>query len=177
MKLDWRPVAPGAGSEISTSLTDAEADRLRLLAADADVLEIGSAYGFSAIVMALAGATVVAVDPHLWLRSYEPMVANLNAYQVADRVDIRRGGCQNIVPQLIAEGRTFDVIWIDGDHEQAAVERDVALALPLLRPGVGVLACHDYGEDTCPGVRAALEPKLGPPGELVDTLAVYRGLA
>lgn len=177
MKLDWRPVAPGAGPEISTSLTDAEADKLRLLAADGDVLEIGSAYGFSAIVMALAGATVVAVDPHLWLRSYDPMVANLAAYKVPHLVDIRRGPSQTILLELTAEGHTFDLVWIDGDHEQAAVERDVALALPLLRPGSGVLACHDWDEATCPGVRAALEAKLGPPHELVDTLAIYRGLA
>ena len=48
--------------------------------------------------------------------------------------------------------------------------------LPLLRLG-GVLACHDYDEDTCPGVRLALDDMLGPPHELVDTLAIYRGLA
>jgi predicted O-methyltransferase YrrM len=177
VKLDWRPVAPGAGPEISTSLTDAEADKLRLLAAGADVLEIGSAYGFSAIVMALAGATVAAVDPHRWLNSHEAMTANLAAYQVSGRVDLRRGPSQTVLPQLAAEGRTFDLVWIDGDHEQAAVARDVALALPLLRPGSGILACHDHGEDTCPGVQAALDAVVGPPHELVDTLAIYRGLA
>lgn len=177
MKLDWRPVAPGDGPKVSTSLTDAEANMLRLLAAGADVLEVGSAYGFSAIVMALAGAQVVAVDPHAWLNSHGTMTANIDAYQVRDNVDIRRGPSQTVLSALTAEGRMFDLIWIDGDHAQAAVERDVTLALPLLRPGSGVLACHDWDEDTCPGVRAALETKLGEPDELVDTLAIYRGLA
>lgn len=169
MKLDWRPVAPGDGLVISTSLTAAETDELRRLAKDADVLEVGSAYGYSAIVMALAGArSVIAVDPHVWLDSWPAMVANVEAYGVVDQVTIMRGGSRDVLPTF---GQAFDLVWIDGDHEQAAVEFDVAWGLRLLRPA-GTLACHDYGEDTCPGVRAALDRWKVPP-RVVDTLAVY----
>lgn len=175
MKLEWRPVALGVGyPEISTSLTMAETNELMRLAKDADVLEVGSAYGYSAIAMALAGGRVLAVDPHQWLASRAVMDHNLAAYGMASRVEIRQSDSGTVLPELV--GRLFDLVWIDGDHEAAAVRRDVELALPLLKPGSGVLACHDWDEDTCPGVRAALEAKLGPPHELWDTLAIYRGL-
>lgn len=171
MKLDWRPIALGDGPAISTSLTAAETDELRRLAADADVLEVGSAYGFSAVAMALAGAHVTAVDPHAWLDSYHVMVANLAAYGVTDKVEICRADSRVALPALAVEGRTFDLIWIDGDHEAATVARDVQNALALLRPA-GTLVCHDYDEDTCPGVRAALDAWNIPP-RLVDTMAIY----
>lgn len=170
MKLEWRDVAPGDGPAISTSLTLAETDELRRLAKDADVLEIGSAYGYSAIAMALAGARVIAVDPHNWLQSYGQMVANLVAYGVSSLVEIRREDSRTALPDLL-KGERFDLVWIDGDHEAAAVAHDVEWARKLLRPG-GTLACHDYGEATCPGVRQALDAWKVPP-RLVDTLAIY----
>lgn len=166
--LEWRLVAPGDGPEISTSLTLAETDELRRLAKDADVLEVGSAYGYSAVAMALAGAKVLAVDPHQWLNSQGPMLANLLAYGVASRVDIWAEDSRTALPSI---GARFDLIWIDGDHEAHAVAQDVANALRLLKP-TGTLACHDYDEATCPGVREALDAWKVPP-RLVDTLAVY----
>jgi len=178
MKLDWRlmvpggPLAPDAGPPISTSLTMAETDQLRWLGAGADVLEIGSAYGYSTVALASVSARVVAVDPHLDLGSLEILKANLDAYEVADRVDIRVGYSQDVLPALSAEGRQFDLVWIDGDHQAHAVTHDVQWALRLLRED-GTLACHDYDEVTCPGVRQALDA-WKPPPTLVDTLAIYR---
>jgi hypothetical protein len=62
-------------------------------------------------------------------------------------------------------------VWIDGDHEAHTVAHDMHRARRLLRPG-GTLACHDYGEETCPGVRQALDAWKPPPW-LVDTLGIY----
>ena len=171
MRLPWREVAPGNGPAIDTSLTLAETDELRRLAAGKEVLEIGSAYGYSAIAMALAGGQVYAVDPHLQLASYETMQANIGFYGVADRVEIRRGDCRSVMPELHDAGRRFDLIWIDGDHAAEMVDHDITWARRLLREG-GTLACHDYDEDTCPGVRQALDAWKTPP-KLVDTLAIY----
>lgn len=169
MKLEWRDVAPGDGPAISTSLTLAETDELRRLAAGGAVLEIGSAYGYSAIAMALAGArSVIAVDPHQWLNSWATMLANVEAYGVADRVTVWRMDSQTAMSTL---GPAFDLVWIDGDHEASAVARDVEMGRKLLRP-TGTLACHDYDEEICPGVRQALDAWKVPP-KLVDTLAVY----
>ena len=171
MKLEWRDVAPGDGPAISTSLTLAETDELRRLAKDGDVLEVGSAFGYSAVAMALAGGRVLAVDPHQWLNSHGVMLANLAAYAVSGRVEIRVGDSRQALPELVAQGQLFDLVWIDGDHEAPVVAHDVEWARKLLRPA-GTLAVHDYDEDTCPGVRQALDA-WKPPPRVVDTLALY----
>ena len=171
MKLDWRPVAlTPDGPRIDTSVTEAETAELQRLSAGKSVLEVGSAYGYSAIAMALAGAYVVAIDPHEQLASYDTMGANLDAYGVADRVSIFRGNSQTWMPAMMPAG--YHLVWVDGDHSAEMVTHDVTWARKLLRKD-GTLACHDYDEDTCPGVRQALDALLGPPPKLVDTLAIY----
>jgi predicted O-methyltransferase YrrM len=169
--LEWRLVAPGDGPEISTSLTLAETDELRRLAKDADVLEVGSAYGYSSIVMALTGAHVVAVDPHRDLNSMGHMMANLAAFGVSSKVEIWAEDSRSFLPKLADAEQLFDLVWIDGDHQAHVVAQDVANALRLLKP-TGTLAVHDYDEATCPGVREALDAWKVPP-RLVDTMAVY----
>jgi predicted O-methyltransferase YrrM len=176
MHLPWRDVPAGLASPlISTSLTAAESNRLAELAAGKDVLEVGSAFGFSACVMALAGARhVTAVDPHTWLNSHEAMTANLDACGVAGQVTVVRGTSPGALDGL----GPFGLAFIDGDHGAAAVMADVEAARKVLGSG-GVLACHDLGEDCCcPGVRHALDALFpAGPSELVDTLAIYEGLA
>jgi hypothetical protein len=77
-----------------------------------------------------------------------------------------------VLPHLHAEKRAFDLVWVDGGHEADVCAHDVKWARKLLHPIGGTLAVHDYGEDTCPGVREALDAWKVPP-RLVDTLAVY----
>jgi predicted O-methyltransferase YrrM len=176
MLLPWRPVALDGGPEILTSVTERETEVLRRLAAGAgEALEVGSAYGYSAIVMARAGARVTAVDPHAGELpgSLGIMQGNLQAYQ-ANTVTVSVGTSQEVLPRLPLGW--FGLVFVDGDHTEATVAHDVEWAWKLLRPG-GVLAAHDWDEGTCPGVRAALDRLLGPPPELTDTLAVYRTLA
>jgi predicted O-methyltransferase YrrM len=168
------PPAEGA-QPISTSLTANEAAALARLAAGKDVLEVGSAFGFSACVMALAGARhVTAVDPHGWLASYGAMVSNLDKAGVADVVTIVRGASPGALDGL----GPFGLVFIDGDHGAAGVMADVEAARKVLATG-GVLAVHDLGEDCCcPGVRAALDALFPDgPSEHVDTLAIYREIA
>lgn len=43
----------------------------------------------------------------------------------------------------VAEGRKFDMVFVDGDHSTEGVVRDVAFALDLLAPG-GCVIVHDY---------------------------------
>jgi predicted O-methyltransferase YrrM len=174
LTLPWRDVAIDGGKPIATSLTGAEASVLAKLAVGKSVLEIGSAYGYSAILMALAGAkSVVAVDPHAghgaMPDSLSIMRENLLSYGVEDRV--------RIVPSTSRswedpEGH-YDLVFIDGDHRRESVERDLVLAVGVLVQG-GTVACHDYGESTCPGVKEAID-SLGDLGAktLVDTLWVW----
>jgi len=168
------PPAEGA-QPISTSLTVNEAAALAELAVGRDVLEVGSAFGFSACVMALAGAKhVTAADPHTWLNSHDAMTANLAACGVADVVTVVRGTS----PAALDGLGPFGLVFIDGDHGAEAVAADVAAARAVLADG-GVLAVHDFGETCCcPGVRQAMDILFpGGPSEQVDTLAIYREVA
>jgi predicted O-methyltransferase YrrM len=168
----WQDVTPGDGPSILTSVTFDEADRLAALAAGRDVLEIGSARGYSAVVMALAGGRVVAIDDHsgaTWLGdTYAAMTRNLAAYGVT--ADIIRGLSQEVMPSLAAAGRKFGLVFIDGDHGYHSVLHDALWAIRLTAPG-GTIACHDYREDNCPGVAQALD-ELFPagPSKLTGTL-------
>lgn len=170
ISLPWRPIAPGAGPAISTSLTAAETDRLCELAAGRRVLEVGSAYGYSTVAMALEGAHVTAVDPHVSMGSYTTFCANVGVYGVQDRVEAVAAYSQDALPAFHEQGRRFDVAFVDGDHRRSGVSHDLEWALRLLAPG-GTLACHDYGEITCPDVAEVLDEMFPDgPAELVDSL-------
>lgn len=178
MHLVWQLRDLGAGPAILTSVDQAEADELGRLAEGKQVLEIGSAHGYSACVMALAGAErVTAIDNHngmTWLGDTAAIMReNLDVYEVADRVDIVRGNSQDVMPGLIDDERQFGLIFIDGDHEREAAERDIDLALKLIEPG-GVIAVHDYLEHCCcPDVLHAVNRMFpGGPTRVVATMAV-----
>jgi predicted O-methyltransferase YrrM len=171
MILPWRPVALGSGPPILTSITEAETAKLQELAADA--LDVGSAYGYSAIVMARAGARVTTVDPHAGENpgTLGVLTGNLDAYGLADQVRVIVAPSQEALPNL--EPGSFGLVFIDGDHTEATVHHDVTWALKLLRPG-GWLACHDLDEDSCPGIRAALERLFENPTPSIDTLFLHQ---
>lgn len=179
MMLPWVDVTV-LGVPIRSSVTPREIGRLQELARGQQVLEVGSAFGFSAIGMALAGAEhVLAVDPHnLIPRSLEEMLHNIQGTGVGQKVTVAVGSSQHLLPALDAAGARFGLIFIDGDHAYGAVRRDLELAAPLLAPG-GTLACHDYGEDTCRDVARALDDwvdvqGLDAPEDIVDTLWTMR---
>jgi tRNA G37 N-methylase Trm5 len=173
MHLEWRDVPAGPdGPVISTSVQPLEAAELARLAAGKTVLEVGSAYGYSACVMALAGAeTVTAVDMHTWIAgSFEVMTANLEAHAVDGDVVIVRVPSQAALPQMAADGARFGLIFIDGDHSAEAVRHDGEWAAKLLEPG-GTIAFHDYGEDCCcAGVRHAVDALYPEGGTVTGTL-------
>ena len=167
----WREVALLKGYPLlSTAVQDDETQELQRLAKGRRVLEIGSAWGYSAIAMALGGATyVTAVDPHVD-GTYDAMLTSLGIYGVAHRVTIIREFSQVALPRLERDGREFDLVFIDGDHEEAAVRHDIDHCQRLLAPG-GVLACHDYDND--PGIKPAFDYCCpGGPDRLVRSLAI-----
>lgn len=172
-QLVWKETAMNSGPPIPTSLTPAETEKLRQLAAGQHVLEIGSAYGYSAIQMVLGGARhVLAIDPHMGELpdSLPVMLTNLEVHGVADRVSIILSTSQRALPPLVATGARFGLVWIDGNHD-IAVESDVAHGFELLAPG-GHMAVHDYGEDTFPEIIRVCDAAIPEPPELVDTLWV-----
>ena len=172
--LQWRAVQASTDPHspaFATSVHGDEAVRLAKLAAGRRCLEIGSAYGYSAVVMAAAGAVhVTAVDNHKSLPTRQVMEASVAACGVADKVTMLVADCEVALPELAVAGERFGLVFVDGDHGHDAVVRDVRLALTVLEPG-GVLAVHDYGEDCCPGVAGALDELFpGGPDEVTVTL-------
>lgn len=131
------------------------------------ILEVGSAFGFSTVVMAQAGAEVLAVDPHTGYASWEIFHHNLNRYGVAGRVQAVRRRSEEVLPGLPAGG--FDLVFIDGDHGEHVAEFDCRQARRLVRAG-GIVAVHDYTA-RWPGVQAAVDRELrGLPSWLIQTL-------
>lgn len=51
---------------------------------------------------------------------------------------------------------SLDFVFLDGDHSEEAVRKDISLYRPLLRPG-GMLAGHDYKNGIWPGVEKAVD--------------------
>lgn len=173
MQLHWRDVVVREGGPaISTSLTSREAAELAKLATGLEVMEIGAAFGYSTVILAHTAKRVTSIDPHQWLNSYGVLMHNVGDYGVGHRVRTFVEGAETAVPHLAGRGETFDMVWIDGDHEFLAVERDIKLALSVLRPG-GILALHDLGETTCPGVLQAVTAWGRTPDHVTDTMAVF----
>ena len=172
-KLTWRDAIPTGrtGPAIRTSITAAEARALRRLARDSVVVEIGSAYGYSTVVMALVARRVISIDPHTGLEDSEQVLRhNLAAFDVAKRVDVVVGTSQAYCAR--APASEADLVFIDGDHSYEATLHDLRCAAKLLRRG-GTLAIHDYAR--LDEVRRAVDEATG--GDhptIVDSLAVVR---
>lgn len=135
-------------ADIHTGVTTAEADELARLATGRNVLECGSWYGFSTVVMGRVARRVVAVDWHHGDRhagqaeTLGPFTANLKRYGVAERVDVRVGRFEDVLPGL--RGVPFDVAFLDGMHDRESVERDLPLVAPHVARRGAFLALHDY---------------------------------
>lgn len=118
-----------------------------------DILEIGSFLGFSTIVLALVGKTVVSIDNHgidpgdTRLSTLELFLKNMEEYGVHKKVITMVGNSQDILPRL--GDQQFDFVFIDADHSREAVVRDSSDAHYLLKWG-GMMAWHDYGEPGTP---------------------------
>lgn len=135
---------------IATAVTAAEAAELGVLAAGKTVLELGSFFGFSTIVMASVADMVYSVDWHQGdehagqYDTWNDFRANLQGYGVKDRVHAVKGRFEEEVPKLYEQGVRVDGAFLDGQHDAVSVRRDLDLALTLVKPG-GWVAFHDYG--------------------------------
>jgi len=126
-------------------------------------IDVGSWVGFTAIAMALAGPTVLAVDtfdardkytgekalakcksfyalgeePDL----YELFLDNVERANVEDRVFAARGLSVDTARAMPFE--IADLVFIDGDHDEQACYQDLCHWAPILKRG-GILAVDNY---------------------------------
>jgi predicted O-methyltransferase YrrM len=137
----WRrsddPGEPTTG-EPRVSITGDEALLLSALAVGRDVLEIGTGLGVSTRALAETARWVVTVDVDPWVRKV-----------------IWPELPENVICATNAElDRTFDMVFIDGDHSTDAVRRDIDTAQRLAP--CGLIVAHDA---IYPHVRAAFDDR------------------
>jgi len=152
----WRaePAAePIFAGEIPSTTTEAECRRLSELARGLPVLEVGSYFGRSTVALASTARAVHTVDVHPsddigaeLETTLAALVENLDRYDLRHKVVVHVGFSQLILPMLRPE--SFDLAFLDAQHQREPVEEDLAALLPLMRER-GVVAFHDYG---IPGV-------------------------
>ena len=70
---------------------------------------------------------------------YRRFCSNAAAADPRAPVNHLRGSLQQVCDQL--QGKTFDIVYIDGDHSAEAVREDIALTQPLVN--IGGLLCGD----------------------------------
>lgn len=175
ISLPWRPAMPTKGwgatelPPILTSITERETTMLQKLARDVGVLEVGTAYGYSAVAMGYYARHVLSVDRHdAHQGSLEAVRSNLRAHGLERRVTLLLGDSLAVLPLLEAQ---FELIFLDGCHRFAGLWADLQQAQRLLAKG-GQLAVHDYEETSCPEVQPAVDAS-GIAGKVwVDTLWV-----
>jgi predicted O-methyltransferase YrrM len=78
-----------------------------------------------------------------------------------------RGRSGDVLP-LLAKG-SFHGAYLDADHSERSVSRDLAQVWDLLLPGA-VLVCDDYGSTVHPGARAAVDAYFNKPEILHQVL-------
>lgn len=115
-----------------------------------ETIEIGLGYGVSALficeaLVATGDATArhVAIDPHQATRFADCGLQVLSDAGVRELVDFYPEPSMIALPRLLAERRTFDLGFVDGNHRFDAVFVDLAYLNLLVRPG-GIVFLDDY---------------------------------
>lgn len=125
-----------------------------------DILEMGTAYGYSACYFATAcedsHVTTIERAPHM----YRNAVSNIEAMKLSDRINVRFGDANDILDSIIGDNSRdsdFDLIFIDAakSHYREFFDR----AEKLARPGASIVCdnmlIHGYltGSTVDPGHR------------------------
>lgn len=177
----WVEVIPGdRDHQVPTAITLPEINLLTDYATGNDCLEVGSAWGYSAIMMALRGAkSVTSVDYHQADDSNDfgdntlaGMRMGIEYFGVGPKVAMICKSSQEALPALAAQGRRFGLVFVDANHAYDAVMHDISWARRLADDD-GFIACHDYGgiEDV---TRAVDETFPDGPDQIAGTMYITR---
>lgn len=140
----------GEGDFTVVAVPHKDADVLRdLLTAERarSVIEIGLAYGASALAIAEALAVEGAPTRHLIVDAFQDHFDDagwdaLLAAGLGDRCTLLRERSQTALPRLVTEGVTADAAFVDGSHIFHNVFLDLFFLRELVRPG-GLIVLDD----------------------------------
>jgi predicted O-methyltransferase YrrM len=149
------------------SIERAQGEALRELAIAEEAertIEVGLALGMSALFLCQAvvarGGRHVAIDPFQAESWNGAGLRTLREAGVGDLVEVIEEESQLALPRLVADGREFDLAFVDGDHRFEGVFLDLYYMTRLIRPG-GLVVVDDMW---MPAVRTAVayvEKNLG----------------
>jgi predicted O-methyltransferase YrrM len=139
--------------ERAVSVTPAEADALRgWVEREGAVrtIEVGLGYGVSALAVCEGlvrngrdGARHVVIDPFQETRFAGRGLRLLEEAGMAPLVELHPEESQIVLPRLLAEGRRFDLAFVDGNHRFDGVFLDLVYLGRLVRGG-GIVFLDDY---------------------------------
>lgn len=146
-----------------------EMERLVQLAANREVLEVGSFRGLSAFCMAISAVRVTCCDTFAANSAgqvQEDHVTTLDDFlrATARFNNVRHFVASSAKAEAELELGEFDLIFLDAMHTYEDVVADIVRWWPRVRNG-GVLALHDYGHDHFLGVKQAADEIFGPAPE------------
>lgn len=127
-----------------------------LKAAGKPALEIGCFMGWSACHLALAGVRLDIIDPLLsHVQVYESVSSSLQKAGVLERCNLIPGTSPDAVKVLATEnGRRWNLIFIDGDHEGVAPQRDAEVCCNFAAADDCLVLFHDlYSPFVAEGLR------------------------
>jgi predicted O-methyltransferase YrrM len=82
----------------------------------------------------------LAIDPHLPNSHVDAGLRALEEAGVRELVEFHAEGSEVVLPRLLAEGRRFDLTFVDGNHRFEGVFLDLVYCGRLLNPGAVVFA-------------------------------------
>lgn len=130
-------IGPREGAALRESVRDERAER---------TIETGLGYAVSTLYICeglLASgpeARHVAIDPHLPNGHVDGGLRLLEDAGVRDLVEFHAERSELVLPRLLAEGRRFDLAFVDGNHRFEGVFLDLVYCGRLLSPGAVVFA-------------------------------------
>ncbi len=145
--LSQEPRVPDAGTHVHNYI--APLIYFLSLVKPKSILEIGSFSGVSTEAFCLMCDSVTVVDPFLYPEAEERFNERLKPY--VDKLTVIKG-YSPVALKDIPDG-SFDMCYVDGDHNLEAVMADITECRRLVRPG-GILAGHDW--NVVPQVNAAV---------------------
>ena len=124
-----------------------------------NILEIGTLFGYSTLHLAeaatLVGGSLVTVDLRVSERKWQNGAVvkdihlaaerNIQNAGLSDIVTFMAGRSEQILSQLVLDGKQFDLIFIDGSHSRYVVTLDLLNSINLISPG-GLIFLDDISE-------------------------------
>jgi len=125
---------------------------------EGDILEIGSAWGRSAILLGLSSTKkIYSIDPHsgglsflkkgMDQNSYDEFIENLKKFSLLTKTIVYKKTTYEVLSERSLQDKCFSLIHIDGLHTAEAVEIDFNFSFPKLNKG-GVMIFDDYFENS-----------------------------